>query len=465
MWTRRNFSIAGLALVGIVASASIMSSPSSGYSGGPDTTCVSSAPCLAEVNHGTGEGALGIAKANNGLHGETVFVSTPSLAKAGVLGEDLSASGTRNAGVLGATKRGIGVLGSATVGTGMRGTATLGTGVIGLSQKTGISGISTGGGVGVAGTSSGIGVSGTSTNASAGVFGSTVSGQGVEGVATANGYGMFGTATNGGIGIGGSGSLYGVEGFNTNVASSAAFYANGSGGNLFVGHGSGGQDVLTIDNFGRVTSADIFVGTGGSFVTTNSLGVFAEGASSGIESISTDPSALLGAVFAQSHGGYVYEGRDGNDNQVFLVDPTGNITITGKIYTAGGCSSGCAIQKGLAKRVVSYAPREAQPSMEDFGEAQLVDGQAQVRIDVAFANVIDQRANYLVFITPEGESRGLYVVNKTPAGFTVRENQSGRATIPFSYRIVARPFGDTSPRLPATVMRAPALAKLHARHP
>jgi hypothetical protein len=86
--------------------------------------------------------------------------------------------------------------------------------------------------------------------------------------------------------------------------------------------------------------------------------------------------------------------------------------------------------------------------MEDFGEAQLVDGQSYVRLDAAFANVIDGHSSYLVFITPEGDSHGLYVTEKSSAGFAVRENEGGHATIAFSYRIVAKPYGDASPRLP-----------------
>jgi hypothetical protein len=49
----------------------------------------------------------------------------------------------------------------------------------------------------------------------------------------------------------------------------------------------------------------------------------------------------------------------------------------------------------------------------------------------------------MVFITPEGGSNRLYVVNKTAAGFEVHENRGGRSTLAFSYRIVAKPFGPT----------------------
>ena len=143
-----------------------------------------------------------------------------------------------------------------------------------------------------------------------------------------------------------------------------------------------------------------------------------------------------------------------------------NPTTTRHIFTAGSCSNGCAQAGPNARRVVSYAPSESQPSMEDFGQAQLVGGRAFVRIDTAFANVIDKNTDYLVFITPEGDSRGLYVTQKSAAGFEVRENGGGRSNLSFDYRIVAKPFGDDSRRLPTVEMSdRPAAAPKPPRVP
>jgi hypothetical protein len=99
--------------------------------------------------------------------------------------------------------------------------------------------------------------------------------------------------------------------------------------------------------------------------------------------------------------------------------------------------------------------------MEDTGEAQLVDGRAYVRIDDALANVIDRGAEYSVFITPEGDNRGLYVTQKSPTGFAVRESQSGRSTLAFAYRIVAKPYADVSSRLPMRTFPARKIRSAH----
>jgi len=61
---------------------------------------------------------------------------------------------------------------------------------------------------------------------------------------------------------------------------------------------------------------------------------------------------------------------------------------------------------------------------------------AVVKLDTDFAKVI-KRGDYKVFLTPEGDCRGLYVRRRT-ASFEVRELAGGKSSVAFSYRIVAR---------------------------
>ncbi|MBD5603952.1 MAG: hypothetical protein IAI48_02495, partial [Candidatus Eremiobacteraeota bacterium] len=72
------------------------------------------------------------------------------------------------------------------------------------------------------------------------------------------------------------------------------------------------------------------------------------------------------------------------------------------------------------------------------------------------ADTIDRRIAYHVFVTPEGDCNGLYVTQKTPNGFAVRELRGGRSSLSFEYRIVAKPLGEDGVRLAA----APPLHKL-----
>ena len=85
-----------------------------------------------------------------------------------------------------------------------------------------------------------------------------------------------------------------------------------------------------------------------------------------------------------------------------------------------------------------YCAESPEPWFEDFGEARTRRGIARVRVRNDFLNAIDP-AGYQVFVTPYGDSQGLYVAERTAEAFTVRECNAGRSSISFGYRLVAKP--------------------------
>ena len=135
----------------------------------------------------------------------------------------------------------------------------------------------------------------------------------------------------------------------------------------------------------------------------------------------------------------------------FVADNSGNLTISGTVTTAGSCSVGCS----RTHRVRSYGTTSATPTLEDVGEGAVIGGTGTVRFDRAFANAIDPNAGYVVLLTPEGDSRGLYVAQRSATGFVVREMMGGRSNSPFAYRIVARPYGERAARLPYVTLPTP----------
>ena len=384
------------------------------------TACSSPSPCIKGTNSGTGPGVEGISSKGKGIVGQTKFNSTsPTNGQPGVFGQDLSTSGSFNQGVLGSS-------------------------------------------------SFGIGVSGT-----------TVRGSAVSGIASSNGIGVIGQG------------LEGVVGQGQNSSSSVSVLADGKTGLLFRGVNTSGQPqtVFSVDPAGNtaisgtttltgmLSSANgaAFSGTlstNGQFVssslvsgnaTVNSLSAFASSTIFGGASPSTPVLALQETAGPTD----ILQAFNGNFADVFRVDDVGDVQITGLIFTAGGCSSGCMKAPDLPGRhVLSYAPRESLPTMEDVGEAKLVNGRAMVSLDASYANVIDRKASYLVFITPEGMVGGtLCVTDRTPHGFVVQESGNGRSTVPFAYRIVAKPYGETAARLPMVDLK-PTLRRarvLHAR--
>jgi hypothetical protein len=115
----------------------------------------------------------------------------------------------------------------------------------------------------------------------------------------------------------------------------------------------------------------------------------------------------------------------GGGADVMSLDNFGNIDIAGTLTSNG-------------TPLVSSPGRGAQ--IESVGDARLVGGNAYVAIDPGFAKHLDPSHPYHVFLTPNGESEGLYVSAKTGAGFTVRENHRARSTLGFDYRIVGTPL-------------------------
>jgi hypothetical protein len=85
--------------------------------------------------------------------------------------------------------------------------------------------------------------------------------------------------------------------------------------------------------------------------------------------------------------------------------------------------------------------------MEDFGSGMVQNGVAVVKIDPAFAETVTADASYHVFITPNGDSKGLYVIRKTATSFEVRESGGGTSSLSFDYRIVAKRRGYEAQRL------------------
>ena len=161
------------------------------------------------------------------------------------------------------------------------------------------------------------------------------------------------------------------------------------------------------------------------------------------------PVLIAQSVFPSGSGVTVFVGEDNSGNVFAYLDDGGNLHLSGKIYTGGSCSTGCVSTKtATGRQVVAYAPRETAPTMEDFGTGVMTSGRGFVRLDASFQQVIDRRSGYYVFLTPHGDSHGLYVTGESSTGFVVRENSNGTDSLMFDYRIVAKPYDMAEQRLP-----------------
>jgi|HubBroStandDraft_2_1064218.scaffolds.fasta_scaffold01164_10 hypothetical protein len=151
----------------------------------------------------------------------------------------------------------------------------------------------------------------------------------------------------------------------------------------------------------------------------------------------------------------IYRSAAADSGQVAETDASGQgsqVYVDGGNGVFSGSVTAQAFVQGLRTRdggdvaaSVSLAP---VATIEDSGTGRLESGKGIIRFDQAFAGTIDFRSGYQVFLSADGETRGLYVAAKYERGFVVRETEHGRSSIYFDYRILAHPMGTSDVRLP-----------------
>jgi hypothetical protein len=144
----------------------------------------------------------------------------------------------------------------------------------------------------------------------------------------------------------------------------------------------------------------------------------------------------------------------------FYVDADGNLTLAGSLT-----ESSAAKQRTAGTDELAYTAKQTENTIEDFGTAQLRNGGADVPLQADFRATMNLSKPYMVFLTPHGDNRGLYVASTSPQGFSIRESQGGRSTLAFDYRIVARPAGAESARLPRETHLAGPVPRRVIGHP
>jgi hypothetical protein len=307
---------------------------------------------------------------------------------------------------------------------------------------------------------------GSNTRSGYGVEGSSKANDGVVGITTQNatspstgkagvsGYdssnnknpdnsGVYGTSPYGDGVQGKSASGTGVMGISTNGAGVYGMTSNGTG---VVGYASSHTN-----NVGLLGISDTGNGVVGS--VDFQYGVYGESADGiGVGALAYHPGAI--AVQAVSVSGDLFDGLQlayGSDTQTMeaAISSNGDMTLAGTLTTNGTPNFRTTDSAGAS--IVTFGTRSTMATLEDTGEASLANGAAYVRLDPQFARTINPRTKYLVFITPEGNSKGLYTSDATSQGFSVHENDGGRSTLSFAYRIVAHPLDDLRQlRLPST---------------
>ena len=392
-------------------------------------------PLTASIGFGLAlAGAIGsvvVAPATaDALRADVTSVSC-SLTTACVVGTNASTG----QGVQGTSAKGTGLSGNSTSGYGVYGTSKSGVGVKAVSSSSSaifasnssssyatINAQQAGSGAALSGTSnSGPGVAAVSTNGNAltatatsgfailaksssapAISGQSTSNDGVSGIAN-SGNGLYGSGTSGNGAFTYSDTGYGLESVST------------SGTALYAANSSQGTGIV----------ATAVSGLGVSVRSSNGNGLDAAGSYIGI----------IGR--APASGGFPFVATDSNGHDLFYVDGAGNVYSHGTLHTFAHTVKG---------DVRTYGASATTPTVEDVGSSALQAGTIRIALDPAFARSIEGTGAYHVFLTPGGDTRGLFVAERDPAGFVVRETQGGRSFVAFDYRIVATTAGNARER-------------------
>ena len=325
------------------------------------------------------------------------------------------------AGVCGSSRQRFGVIGSSSENVAVFGQANKSIGVFGTSNSS----------WGVMGQSG----APAPSSFNAAVFGTSASSTGVAGT-SANNFGILGTSTN----SYGLVAISGVLGpiFNVPLPSPAGVFGTSA------------------DNPGVVaTSAKSF---GVAAYSLESNGIFGLAAALPAPNIGlfSVPSGVKGEAirggfgvlgvttsFPTSPGAGVTGACGGNGFGIFGFNPDpGGFAgyFAGKVHADGEITA--PVKNAIvpfpdgSKRLL-HCMESPEHWFEDFGSARLKRGRATVKLDADFGKVV-MLDGYRVFLTPEGDCKGLYVQSKGDASFEVRELQGGTSSIAFSYRIVAK---------------------------
>jgi hypothetical protein len=171
----------------------------------------------------------------------------------------------------------------------------------------------------------------------------------------------------------------------------------------------------------------------------------------------------------------LYVQNDTTDTSALLFDAIGGsvfgecfINVSGDLHCTGSITPVVAVKQGTRKAAL-YAMASPENWFEDFGTGQLSNGTATIALDPEFAETVTTTGEYHVFLTANGECKGLYVAQKSPTSFEVRELGGGASGVAFDYRIVAHRKGQETTRMADLTDRLPkheaGLAALDARRP
>lgn len=261
----------------------------------------------------------------------------------------------------------------------------------------------------------------TGNTSTAGVYGENAgAGQGILGQNMSTGAGVYGINNSvgaGGIGVAGlSANNVGVRG-QTNAASAA--------GVVGASINASGVGVIGLGNI----TAHNNIGAG--------TGVIGQGTNFGVIGYAATSAS---PVTTNIWGGY-FDYLPGANTFAYIAGRSG--TTDYGILSTGVKST--MVQDEEGNNRIMYCTEAPEVLFQDVGTGQLVNGRAHITIDPLLARNIhvSESKPLKVFIQLEGDCKGVFVTNKSAAGFDVVELQGGASNTPFTYQLIANRANST----------------------
>jgi len=238
------------------------------------------------------------------------------------------------------------------------------------------------------------------------------------------------------------------------------FGFSGDGYGVF-GESEGGTAVTGSSQRGRGVFASSVDEVAVEATSTNTAGVYANSEQGpGVYAYSVQSTA----VYAVSGGDGVHGVAQSTGTGVVGQSPRGlagafygSVTVTGDFTVYGNKSA--AVRHPDGSHRLFYSLEAPESWLEDFGTGKLKSGTAKVKLDADFVSLVAMNSCH-VFLTPKGNSNGLYVSRQNRDGFEVQEQNGGKATLAFDYRVVAKRKDIRSVRLrKVTKPKAPSVSR------
>jgi len=243
-----------------------------------------------------------------------------------------------------------------------------------------------------------------------------------------------------GIGTTSPGSTLTVQGtFNASGSSSGpGLYVNSTGG---VGIGTtnpGGNLQVGVDGGTIQIGGGLSANQGGrfKFLTSNTATNWLIGSNQNVGSaLEFTPSTATGGNIFTTPTMVISGGKVG----IGTADPASTLTIVGNFSATGTKSAVVNTSYGIRKL---YAMESPDIRFYDQGRASLTNGIANISLDPIFIETVEP--DYIVYLTPEARTKGIYVAEKAKEYFVVKSYAPG-SSIPFSWLIsaVRKSYGAT----------------------